>query len=85
MFAGISDLYPAIGFNTAWALVILYLGGALGGSTWLIKGFFDTVPKDLDESAKVDGATHVQIYFGIILPLVTPILAVTGLVSFIGA
>ena len=44
-----------------------------------MKGFFDTIPKDLDESAKVDGATHAQIFFGIILPLVAPILAVTGL------
>jgi arabinogalactan oligomer / maltooligosaccharide transport system permease protein len=85
MFASISKLYPGLGFNTPWALVILYLGGAMGGSVWLIKGFFDTVPKDLDESAKVDGATHVQIYFGIILPLVTPILAVTGLLAFISA
>ena len=48
-----------------------------------MKGFFDTIPKDLDESAKVDGATHAQIYFGIILPLVTPILAITGLLAFI--
>jgi arabinogalactan oligomer / maltooligosaccharide transport system permease protein len=85
MFASITKLYPGLGFNTPWALVILYLGGAMGGSVWLIKGFFDTVPKDLDESAKVDGATHVQVYFGIILPLVTPILAVTGLLSFISA
>ena len=50
-----------------------------------MKGFFDTIPKDLDESAKVDGATHAQIFFGIILPLVAPILAVTGLLGFIGA
>ena len=49
-----------------------------------MKGFFDTIPKDLDESAKIDGATHAQIFFGIILPLVAPILAVTGLLAFIG-
>jgi arabinogalactan oligomer/maltooligosaccharide transport system permease protein len=84
MFATISDYYPRIGFNTPWALIILYLGGALGVNTWLMKGFFDTIPKDLDESAKVDGATHAQIFFGIILPLVAPILAVTGLLGFIG-
>jgi arabinogalactan oligomer / maltooligosaccharide transport system permease protein len=84
MFATISDYYPSIGFNTPWALIILYLGGALGVNTWLMKGFFDTIPKDLDESAKVDGATHAQVFFGIILPLVAPILAVTGLLGFIG-
>ena len=85
MFTTITDYYPRIGFNTVWGLILLYLGGALGVNTWLMKGFLDTIPKDLDESAKVDGATHAQIFFGIILPLVTPILAVTGLLGFIGA
>jgi len=85
MFANISDLWPSIGFNTRWGLLLLYLGGALGVNTWLMKGFFDTIPKDLDESAKVDGASHAQIFFGIILPLGAPILAVTGLLGFIGA
>ncbi len=85
MFATISDLYPPIGLNTRWGLLLLYLGGALGTTTWLMKGFFDTIPKDIDESAKVDGATHAQIFFGLILPLVAPILAVTGLLAFIGA
>ena len=72
MFTTITEYYPAIGFNTPWSLILIYLGGALGVNTWLMKGFFDTIPKDLDESAKVDGATHAQIFFGIILPLVTP-------------
>ena len=85
MFATITDYWPLIGFNTRWGLLLLYLGGALGTTTWLMKGFFDTIPKDLDESAKVDGATHAQVFFGIILPLVAPILAVTGLLGFIGA
>jgi arabinogalactan oligomer / maltooligosaccharide transport system permease protein len=83
MFSTISDYYPRIGFNTSWSLILLYLGGALGVNTWLMKGFLDTIPKDLDESARVDGATHAQIFFGIILPLITPILAVTGLLGFI--
>jgi arabinogalactan oligomer/maltooligosaccharide transport system permease protein len=85
IFTGITDLWPPIGLNSIWGLLLLYLGGALGVNTWLMKGFFDTIPKDLDESAKVDGATHAQIFFGIILPLVRPILAVTGLLGFIGA
>jgi arabinogalactan oligomer/maltooligosaccharide transport system permease protein len=85
MFTVVSDYYPAIGFNTSWSLILLYLGAALGVNTWLMKGFLDTIPKELDESAKVDGATHSQIFFGIILPLVAPILAVTGLIGFITA
>lgn len=85
IFTSVTDLYPAIGFNTPWSLVLLYMGGALGVNTWLIKGFFDTIPKELDESAKVDGASHTTTFFRIILPLVTPILAVVGVLSFIGA
>ena len=85
MFTRISDLYPLIGFNTPWALILLYLGGALGVNTWLIKGFFDTVPKELDESAKVDGASHLTTFRTIILPLVTPILVVVGLLAFIAS
>jgi arabinogalactan oligomer/maltooligosaccharide transport system permease protein len=84
IFSRITDLWPPIGFNTWWGMVLLYLGGALGVNTWLMKGFFDTVPKELDESAHVDGASHVQIFFKILLPLVSPILAVSGLLAFIG-
>lgn len=84
MFSKVTDLWPAIGFNTPWGLVLLYLGGALGVNTWLMKGFLDTVPKELDESAMIDGASHAQTFFQIVLPLVTPILAVSALLSFIG-
>ena len=84
MFSTITDLWPAVGFNRAWGLILLYLGGALGVNTWLMKGFFDTVPRELDESATMDGASHAQTFFRILLPLVAPILAVTGLLAFIG-
>ncbi|MGW4295082.1 ABC transporter permease subunit, partial [Micromonospora chersina] len=67
-----------------WGLFLLYMGGALGVNTWLMKGFFDTLPRELDESATMDGATHAQVFFRIMLPLVAPILAVTALLSFIG-
>jgi arabinogalactan oligomer/maltooligosaccharide transport system permease protein len=85
MFTVVTDLYPTVGFNTPWGLILVYMGGALGVNTWLIKGFFDTVPHELDESAKVDGASHTTTFFRIILPLVTPILAVVGVLSFISA
>ena len=84
MFSAVTDLWPGIGFNRPWGLILLYLGGALGVSTWLMKGFFDTVPRELDESATMDGATHAQVFFRILVPLVAPILAVTGLLAFIG-
>ncbi|WP_406038132.1 sugar ABC transporter permease [Micromonospora sp. NBC_00898] len=84
IFTTVTDLWPAIGFNTPWGLFLLYMGGALGVNTWLMKGFFDTLPRELDESATMDGATHAQVFFRIMLPLVAPILAVTALLSFIG-
>ena len=83
MFATIGEYWPQLGFNTAAGLILLYLGGALGVNTWLMKGFLDTVPRELDESALVDGATHAQTFFRIILPLVAPILAVVALLVFI--
>lgn len=83
LLIGIGRVYPAIGLDSRLGLLLIYLGGALGINTWLIKGFFDTIPKELDESARVDGASHAQIYFRIILPLAAPILAVIGLLAFI--
>lgn len=80
----LGDIIPAIGLGTSLGLIMVYLGGALGVNTYLMYGFFNTVPQSLDESARIDGASHVQIFFRIILPLVTPILAVVGLLAFIG-
>ncbi|MGI9645823.1 MAG: sugar ABC transporter permease [Ilumatobacteraceae bacterium] len=79
----IKGLYPAIGLGTPWMLIFIYLGGALGVNTYLIKGYFDTIPKSLDEAARIDGCTHSQTFFKIILPLATPVLAVIGLLSFV--
>lgn len=84
IFTKITELYPTFGFDLPWGLLLLYLGGALGVNTYLMKGFLDTVPRELDESATVDGASHAQIFFRIILPLVAPILAVTAMLAFIG-
>jgi arabinogalactan oligomer/maltooligosaccharide transport system permease protein len=84
MFTKIGGYWPALGFNGPWGLTLLYLGGALGVNTWLMKGVLDTVPRELDESATMDGASHAQVFLRIMLPLVAPILAVTGLLVFIG-
>jgi arabinogalactan oligomer/maltooligosaccharide transport system permease protein len=84
IMAQITDVFPPIGLDTLVGLGLVYLGGAMGVNAWLIKGFFDTIPMEIDESAKVDGATHGQIFWGIILPLAVPVLSVVGLLSFIG-
>ena len=80
----IGDVFPPIGLDTLAGLILVYLGGSMGMNAWLIKGFFDTIPMEIDESAKVDGATHGQVFWGIILPLAAPVLAVVALLSFIG-
>ncbi|WP_017594612.1 sugar ABC transporter permease [Nocardiopsis potens] len=83
MFSAVTELRPEIGFDTHWGLLLVYLGGALSINTWLMKGFFDTVPAELDEAARVDGASHAQLFFRILLPLVAPVLAIVGLLVFI--
>jgi len=83
MFTKIGEVVPVIGLNTLLGYSLVLMGGALG-QVWLIKGFFDSVPRELDEAAVMDGAGHAAVYFRIILPLIRPILAVTGLLAFIG-
>jgi ABC-type maltose transport system permease subunit len=75
---------PALGLNTYGGLLLVYLGGTLGANTWLTKGYFDSIPRDLDEAATVDGASGWQVFTIILLPLVRPILVVVGLLTFIG-
>ncbi|MGB7341546.1 MAG: ABC transporter permease subunit, partial [Phototrophicaceae bacterium] len=72
------------GLNSLGGLILVYLGGVMGINTWLMKGFFDSIPRDIDESALVDGATHWQIFWLLIIPLVRPILAVVAILSFVG-
>lgn len=67
-----------------WFLTLIYIGGGIPMNTWLMKGYFDTVPLDLDESAKLDGAGHFRIFFQIVLPLVKPMIAVQALWAFMG-
>ena len=80
----VGDVFPRIGLNTLAGLIVVYLGGVMGINTWLMKGFLDSIPSELDESARVDGATPAQTFWGVILPLAAPVLAVIALLSFIG-
>jgi arabinogalactan oligomer / maltooligosaccharide transport system permease protein len=83
--AGIDWSWLALfGLDSLGGVILVYMGGAMGINTWLMKGFFDSIPRDIDESALVDGATHWQIFWMLIFPLVRPILAVVGILSFVG-
>ena len=83
-FAKLGEIIPGLGLNSIWALTLCYLGGAMGANVWLLKGYFDTVPKELDEAAKVDGASHARIFFTMTLRLVLPILVTVFMLSFVG-
>ena len=84
MVTQIGDIIPRMGLNTHTALIMVYLGGAMGLNIWLMKGFLDTIPRAIDESGMVDGATHFQIFYQLLLPLLRPILVVVGILTFIG-
>ncbi|MDF0726978.1 sugar ABC transporter permease [Cytobacillus sp. S13-E01] len=68
--------------NTLWGLILIYVGGQIPFNAWLVKGYFDTIPKELDEAARMDGAGHFGVFFKIMLPLAKPILAVVALFNF---
>lgn len=70
--------------NEFWFLSFLYIGGGIPMNTYLMKGYFDTVPYDLDESAKIDGAGHIRTFWEIVTPLVRPMIAVQALWAFMG-
>ena len=78
------EIVPMLGLNTHTGLIMVYLGGSMGMNIWLMKGFMDTIPRAIDESGMVDGASNWQIFTGLLLPLLRPILVVIGILSFIG-
>jgi arabinogalactan oligomer / maltooligosaccharide transport system permease protein len=84
MISQIGTILPRFSLNTHSGLILVYMGGAMGINIWLMKGFFDSIPRDIDESAMVDGASHWQIFTLLLLPLMRPILIVIGILTFIG-
>ncbi|MDU0155326.1 arabinogalactan oligomer ABC transporter permease GanQ [Bacillus cabrialesii] len=70
--------------NSHWLLILLYIGGLIPMNTYLMKGYMDSIPLDLDESAKIDGASSTRIFFQIILPLSKPMAAVVAMNGFTG-
>ena len=92
MFPGIIILVPyflvmkSLGLLNSWlGLVLAYSVTALPLCVWMLKGFFDTVPRELEEAALLDGCTQPQVFRKVILPLSLPAVAVTALFSFLAA
>lgn len=70
--------------DTHAGLIAIHAGGSVPFSIWLLKGYFDSIPRDMEESAQIDGATRFQAFTKILLPLARPILYVVGIINFIG-
>jgi maltose/maltodextrin transport system permease protein len=82
MLDKLGQYIPGLGTDTHGGLILVYLGGT-PFNIWLIKGYFDGLPKSIEESARLDGCNHFQAFYKIILPLSAPILSVVGLLTFI--
>lgn len=90
MFPGTLTLIPLyiilvqwLGLGSSWiGLILIYATTAIPFCVWMLKGYFDTIPKELEESALMDGASTARIFYSIVLPLAKPAVAVTALFAF---
>ena len=83
IFDGIGTYVPWLGIESHGGLVLAYCGG-VAMHIWTIRGYFETIPSEIEECAKVDGATHWQAFRHVLLPMAVPILMVVFLLAFIG-
>jgi maltose/maltodextrin transport system permease protein len=84
IFDRIGNVFPFFGIDSHASLVLAYAGG-IALHVWTIKGYYDTIPVEIEEAAKVDGATPWQAFRLVLLPMAVPILMVVFLLAFIGA
>ncbi len=84
IFDTIGNHVPALGVESHAAVILAYLGG-IALHIWTIRSYFYTIPVEIEECAKVDGATHFQSFLYILLPMAVPILMVVFVLAFIGA
>ena len=83
IFDGVGAQLPWLGIETHAGLIVAYLGG-VAMHIWTIKGYFETIPTEIEECAKVDGASHWQAFRLVLLPMAVPILMVVFVLAFIG-
>ena len=85
-FVGMIAIYVILlrvgGLDTLWGLMLVYVAGNVPYNTWLVKNYMDTVSKSLDEAARIDGASHLRIFFQIIMPIARPIITFLAITSF---
>lgn len=78
----VSGVIPV--FSESMMLILIYAGGGIAGNTFILKGYIDSISKELDEAARIDGCSNLQVYRLIIMPIARPMLAIIALWSFIG-
>lgn len=87
-FLGMIAIYVILlrigGIDTHWGMILIYTAGNVPYNTWLVKSYVDSIPKTLDEAARIDGASNGHTFFQIILPLMKPIVTFLAISSFIG-
>ncbi len=87
-FLGMVAIYVILlrmgGLDTLWGMVLIYLAGNIPYNTWLVKSYVDTIPRALDEAARIDGASSAVTFRRIILPQAKPILIFLAVTSFTG-
>jgi arabinogalactan oligomer/maltooligosaccharide transport system permease protein len=70
--------------DNLWGLILVYAGGGIPYNVWLIKGYFDSIPKSIEEAAKIDGASHTKIFFSVMMPLARPMIVFVAITHFMG-
>lgn len=87
-FVGMIAIYVIINrmgaYDQLWGLVLVYVAGNVPYNTWLVKSYLDTIPKSLDEAARIDGANHFTIFARVVLPIAKPILIFLAITTFTG-
>lgn len=85
-FIGMIAIYVILlrinGLDKLWGLVLVYVAGNIPYNTWMVKSYLDTIPRSLDEAARIDGASHFLIFRKIVLPVAKPIIVFLGITSF---
>jgi len=83
IFDTLGRFVPSVGLETHGGLIVAYLGG-VATHVWTIRGYFETIPQEIEECAKVDGASHFQTFVRVLLPMAVPILTVVFVLAFVG-
>jgi arabinogalactan oligomer/maltooligosaccharide transport system permease protein len=87
-FVGMIAIYVILlrigGLDTLWGLVLVYVAGNIPYNVWMVKSYIDTIPRSLDEAARIDGASHFRIWATIVMPVAKPIITFLGITTFTG-